>query len=131
MGLLMQTEPKRYFAAIRFGDDVRPDQLGRRVEGLRQLVSNLVKCDVQLAFSSGDERLMSAYYAPRASSNPAPAFNAFILEKRSDRWLIVSASAWRALNGSSGDPCSCLRLRTTKARAPSAISCCQLFAVTA
>ena len=30
-----------------------------------------------------------------ASSNPAPAFNAFILEKRSDRWLIVSASAWR------------------------------------
>jgi ketosteroid isomerase-like protein len=30
-----------------------------------------------------------------APSNPTPAFNAFILEKRSDRWLIVSASAWR------------------------------------
>ncbi len=30
-----------------------------------------------------------------APSNPAPAFNAFILEKRSDRWLIVSVSAWR------------------------------------
>ena len=29
------------------------------------------------------------------ASNPAPAFNAFILEKRGDRWLIVSSSAWR------------------------------------
>ena len=43
MGSSMQNEPKRYFAAIRLGSDVPPDQLGRRVEGLRQLVSNLVQ----------------------------------------------------------------------------------------
>jgi len=62
MGSSMQNEPKRYFAAIRLGDDVPPDQLGRRVEGLRQLVSNLVKCDVQLAFSSGDERFVGMFF---------------------------------------------------------------------
>jgi hypothetical protein len=30
-----------------------------------------------------------------APSNPFLAFNATIMEKRGDRWLIVSASAWR------------------------------------
>ena len=62
MGSLMQTEPKRYFAAIRLGDDVPPDQLGRRVEGLRQLVSNFANGDVQLAFSSGDERFVGMFF---------------------------------------------------------------------
>ena len=62
MGSSMQNEPKRYFAAIRLGDDVPPDQLGRRVEGLRQLVSNFAKGDVQLAFSSGDERFVGMFF---------------------------------------------------------------------
>ena len=59
---MKEPKPKRYFAVIRLGDDVPPDQLGRRVEGLRQLVSNLVKCDVQLAFSSGDERFVGMFF---------------------------------------------------------------------
>ena len=62
MGSSMQNEPKRYFAAIRLGDDVPPDQLGRRVEGLRQLVSNFAKGEVQLAFSSGDERFVGLFF---------------------------------------------------------------------
>ena len=62
MGSSMQNEPKRYFAAIRLGDDVSPDQLGRRVEGLWQLVSNFAKGEVQLAFSSGDERFVGLFF---------------------------------------------------------------------
>jgi len=39
--------------------------------------------------------VLNAGIPKTGASNPAPAFNAFILEKRGDRWLIVSVSAWR------------------------------------
>ena len=74
MGSSMQNEPKRYFAAIRLGDDVPPDQLGRRVERLRQLVSNFAKGEVQLAFSSGDERFVGLFFqTARHSDYPGRA----------------------------------------------------------
>ena len=43
--------------------------------------------------TGGRYRLLRSYYAPEGDN--CVTSNAFILEKRSDRWLIVSASAWR------------------------------------
>jgi hypothetical protein len=62
MGSSMPNEPKRYLATIRLADDVPLDQLGRRIEGLRQLVSNLANGDVHLAFSSGDGRFVGMFF---------------------------------------------------------------------
>ena len=81
MGSSMPNEPKRYLAAIRLADDVPLDQLGRRIEGLRQLVSNLANGDVHLAFSSDPRREF-------VKSGDKPAKNGMIprQEARVPRW---------------------------------------------
>jgi len=78
------------------------DAVKKKLEGIVAFWSELKHTTQEGPYIHQNERtawahsiVINAGKPKTGASNPAPAFNAFILEKRGDRWLIVSSSAWR------------------------------------